>query len=96
MKIGVPREIHPQEKRVATTPQVAAQLQKLGFSVALEAGAGEEASFSDAAYREAGVEIVADARTLWEQSDIVLKVRAPEEHPQLGCTKHNYCAKAGR
>ncbi len=84
MKIGVPGEIHPEEKRVATTPQVAAQLQKLGFSVAIEAGAGVRASYSDALYRAAGVEIVDDPRTLWAQSDIVLKVRAPEEHPQLG------------
>jgi NAD(P) transhydrogenase subunit alpha len=84
VKIGVPREIHPHEKRVATTPQVAEQLQKLGFSVAVEAGAGEHASFGDDAYRDAGVEIVDDTRALWEQSDIVLKVRAPEEHPQLG------------
>ncbi|MDH3713933.1 MAG: Re/Si-specific NAD(P)(+) transhydrogenase subunit alpha [Gammaproteobacteria bacterium] len=84
MKIGVPREIHPHERRVATTPQVAEQLQKLGFSVAVEAGAGEQASYSDAAYRDAGVQIVDDTRALWEQSDIVLKVRAPEEHQQLG------------
>ena len=40
MKIGIPREIHEEERRVATTPEVAAQLQKLGFSVAIEAGAG--------------------------------------------------------
>ena len=83
MKIGVPREVYPHEKRVATTPQVAEQLQKLGFSVAIETGAGAQASFSDAAYRERGVQIVDDPRALWEQSDIILKVRAPQEHPQL-------------
>ena len=84
MKIGVPKEIHPGEARVATTPDVAAQLQKLGFAVAIESGAGAAASFSDAAYRDAGVEIVADTRTLWQQADIVLKVREPERHPALG------------
>jgi len=84
MRVGIPREVHPGEKRVATTPEVATQLQKLGFNVALESGAGAAANFSDAAYAEAGVEIVPDARTLWAQSDIVLKVRGPEHHPSAG------------
>jgi H+-translocating NAD(P) transhydrogenase subunit alpha len=83
MKIGVPKEIHPGEKRVATTPDVAEKLQKLGFTVALEAGAGETAKFSDDTYREAGVEIIEDTKTLWESSDLILKVRSPEHHPQL-------------
>ena len=77
MKIGVPKEIHPGEKRVATTPEVAEKLIKLGFAVSVESGAGDHANFSDDAYREAGVEIVPDAKTLWTQSDIVFKVRGP-------------------
>jgi NAD(P) transhydrogenase subunit alpha len=84
VKIGIPKEVHAGEKRVATSPGVAAQLIKLGFSVAVESGAGDAADFSDEAYREAGVEIVPDARSLWGSADIVLKVRAPEWHPQLG------------
>ena len=84
MKIGVPKEIHAGEARVATTPDVATQLQKLGFSVAVESGAGAAASFSDDAYRAAGGEIVGDTRTLWQQADIILKVREPEAHPGLG------------
>lgn len=84
MKIGVPKEVHPGERRVAVTPQVAEQLQKLGFAVAVEAGAGAEANFPDDAYREAGVEIISDARLLWAESDIVLKVRPPEVHPFCG------------
>ena len=84
MKIGVPKEIRSGERRVATTPEVAEKLQKLGFSVAVEAGAGETANFSDDAYREAGVEIIEDSKTLWESSDLILKVRSPEHHPQLG------------
>ena len=83
MKIGVPKEIHEGERRVATTPEVAERLKKLGFSVCLEAGAGLAANYLDDAYREAGVEIVDDAKTLWAQSDIVMKVRAPETHPEL-------------
>ncbi|WP_057956373.1 Re/Si-specific NAD(P)(+) transhydrogenase subunit alpha [endosymbiont of Ridgeia piscesae] len=78
MKIGIPKECHEGEQRVAATPETAERLQKLGFSVAIEAGAGAEANFSDDAYREAGVEIVEDTKTLWDESDIVLKVRAPE------------------
>ena len=83
MKIGVPKEIHTGEKRVATTPEVAEKLQKLGFSVAVEKGAGEAANFSDETYREAGVEIIEDADSLWASSDIILKVRAPQIHPEL-------------
>jgi NAD(P) transhydrogenase subunit alpha len=78
MKIGVPREIHEGERRVATTPDVVAQLSKLGFSVAIEAGAGASASYTDEAYAAAGCEIVKSAKDLWKDSDIILKVRAPE------------------
>ena len=53
MRIGVPREIHSGEMRVATTPDVVTQLQKLGFTVSVESGAGAGASFDDEAYRKA-------------------------------------------
>ena len=78
MKIGVPKEIHSGECRVATTPDVAMHLQKLGFSVAVEKGAGEGANFSDEAYAQVGCEIVDGSRELWTTSDLILKVRAPE------------------
>lgn len=84
MKIGIPKEIHPEEKRVAATPETVAWLKKLGFSVAVEAGAGTAAKFSDDAYREEGAEVWEDTRALWSESDIILKVRAPEPHPTLG------------
>lgn len=83
MKIGIPKEIHQGEKRVATTPEAAEQIIKLGFSVCIESGAGLNANISDEAYKEAGVEVVADAKTLWQTADIVMKVRAPERHPEL-------------
>jgi NAD(P) transhydrogenase subunit alpha len=83
MKIGVPREIHPGECRVAATPETAEKLIKLGFTVAIETHAGDMAKFSDAAYREAGVEIITDTKQLWGGADIILKVRAPETHPEL-------------
>ena len=84
MKIAVPREIHAGERRVATTPDAIKQLQKLGFDVLVEAGAGAAANFSDASYAEAGATLVADTRELWSSADIVFKVRAPAPHPTLG------------
>jgi len=78
MRIGVPKEIYSGERRVATTPDVAAQLIKLGFEVAVEADAGAAASFSDAAYTEAGCKVMASSDDLWSQADLILKVRAPQ------------------
>ena len=78
MQIGIPTEIYAGEKRVATTPEVAGWLQKLGYTVAIEAGAGEKANFSDQSYSDAGVEVIRDTGQLWASSDIILKVRAPE------------------
>lgn len=84
MRIGIPKEVHAGEKRVATTPEAASQLAKLGFDVAVEAGAGTAASFDDDAYREAGVTVKANAETLWSSSDIILKLRAPERSKESG------------
>ena len=78
MKIGVPKEIHEGEKRVATTPEVIGHLKKLGFEVIVEAGAGSLANFSDAAYTEAGAVIANEVKSVWNDSDIILKVRGPE------------------
>jgi len=78
MKIGVPKEVHGGERRVATTPDVAAELQKLGFVVVIEAGAGVAASYSDTAYEAAGCEIAPARKNLWKQSDVIIKVRAPD------------------
>ncbi len=84
LKIGIPKEIHAEERRVAATPETTEWLLKLGFTVALESGAGDSAHFSDEAYKEEGVEIIEDTKKLWAESDIILKVRAPEPHPTLG------------
>ena len=77
LTIGVPREIFPGEKRVATVPDVVEKLIKLGFKVAIESGAGEAANFNDETYRAAGADIVADAAQLWAGADIIFKVRGP-------------------
>ena len=83
MKIGIPKEIHDGEKRVATTPDVAKQLIKLGFEVLVESGAGEGSSLSDAAYTEAGVTVVEGPKAVWDDSDIILKVRSLEFNSSL-------------
>jgi hypothetical protein len=84
MKIGIPKEVHDGERRVATTPEVAGQLiNKLGFEVAIQSGAGASANFADSAYAEAGVTVVKNAKAIWDDSDIILKVRAPEFNPDL-------------
>ena len=79
MKIGIPKEVRPGERRVAITPETVGRLLKLGFEVVLESGAGMGASFEDSAYEAAGVTIVADAAALWATSDVVLKVQPPEK-----------------
>jgi len=79
MRIGVPKEKYAGERRVATTPEVAAQLMKLGYEVAVESGAGVPASYSDAAYEAAGCSVVPTADEIWTGSDIVMKVRGPDE-----------------
>jgi len=65
MKIGVLKEIHSGEKRVATTPEVTEKLIKLGFEVIVESGAGAAANFSDHSYEEAGAEIGKGAESTW-------------------------------
>ncbi|OPX06873.1 Re/Si-specific NAD(P)(+) transhydrogenase subunit alpha [Mycobacterium sp. AT1] len=74
MQIGIPRESHAGETRVAATPQTVGALLKLGYSVVVESGAGDASSFSDAAYVEAG----ADVGDPWA-AQVVLKVNAPDD-----------------
>lgn len=83
MRIAVPREVHPNERRVATTPEVVEKLIALGFELSVETQAGDAASFSDQSFEAAGATIVGDSESLWQNADIVMKVRAPEHHPQL-------------
>lgn len=75
MRIGIPRERLTNETRVAATPKTVEQLLKLGFTVAVESGAGQLASFDDKAFVQAGAEIV-EGNSVW-QSEIILKVNAP-------------------
>ncbi|HEY9827391.1 MAG TPA: Re/Si-specific NAD(P)(+) transhydrogenase subunit alpha, partial [Stenomitos sp.] len=84
LKIGIPREVYPGEQRVSATPDTAKTLQKMGFEVWVEPGAGEHANFSDASYETAGCHICTDTQHLWAIADIVLKVRPPQKHLDLG------------
>ena len=84
MKLAVPKECRPGERRVAVTPENVARLIKMGFAVAVEHDAGAAASFGDDDYVAAGAEIVADTRAIWQTGDILLKVQPPAMHPALG------------
>ncbi|MGS2717590.1 Re/Si-specific NAD(P)(+) transhydrogenase subunit alpha [Eionea flava] len=79
MLIGIPKERFSGEMRVATTPDAAQQLQKLGYNIAIETGAGDSAKFRDSDYKAAGVSIIDNINTLFETADIILKVREPSE-----------------
>lgn len=82
MQIGVPKEILAGETRVAATPKTVEQLLKLGFTVAVESGAGALASFDDAAFEAAGASVV-NTEEVWK-SELILKVNAPRVNDDTG------------
>lgn len=77
MRIAVPKESGPREQRVALVPESCKKLIQAGYDIAVEAGAGVSAGFSDAAYQEMGATVVADPAALLGSADLVLKVNAP-------------------
>lgn len=79
MHIGIPAETRAGETRVAATPETVKKLIAKGLhTVLVQTNAGVNASIPDSAYQEAGAVIVSEAAQLYEQSQIVLKVRGPE------------------
>ncbi len=78
MKVGVPKEIVQNERRVALAPDIVKKLIEAGVEVLVEKGAGEAASLLDSTYQEVGCKIVADAAAVYKDSDIILKVQKPE------------------
>ncbi len=79
MKIGVPSETRAEESRVAATPDTVKKLTGSGHhEMLVQAGAGVRASIADEQFAGAGATIVPSAAEIYRQSDIVLKVRAPE------------------
>ena len=79
MRIGVPRETSPGERRVALVPESGKKLIQAGYQVVVEAGAGSAAGFPDPAYREAGVTVDPAPVTVLG-ADLVLKVNRPEQN----------------
>ena len=79
MIIGVPKEIKSQENRVALTPAGVDALIRAGHRVLIETNAGSGSGFDDQAYLSSGAEIVDDTKSLWDQSEMILKVKEPLE-----------------
>lgn len=77
MKLAVPKEIWPGEKRVAVTPDTVKKLTGLGFDVAIEAGAGTDAAIPDDRFADAGATIAKTMKTTVKDADVILKVRPP-------------------
>src|SRR5205809_1754215 len=77
MRIAVPKETAPGERRVALVPESCKKLIQAGYEISVESGAGEAAGFADAVYRELGVALEPDPAVLLGSADLVLKVTAP-------------------
>ncbi len=80
IRVAVPKERFPGEKRVALVPETVARVVKLGFEVKVEQGAGAGAYYADEAYEAAGAALIEGAAALYEQADIVCKVQPPDEN----------------
>jgi alanine dehydrogenase len=79
MRIGVPKEIKPQESRVGLTPGVVAQLVQEGHTVFVETKAGAGLRKPDKDYQKAGATILSSAEEVFAQSDLIVKVKEPQE-----------------
>jgi len=77
MNIGIPKETHRDERRVACTPPEIGELRGLGHRMLVERGAGLAAGFQDADYAGAGAEMIAHAKSLWQQADLICKIHPP-------------------
>ena len=80
MKVGIPTEVKPDEYRVAVTPAGARELAVHGHEVVIQAGAGEGSAIADSEYEAQGARIVADAATVFEEGELILKVKEPQPH----------------
>ena len=84
MKIAIPRERRPGERRVAASPETVKKFKTLGLDVVVESGAGLGSSITDAAYEAAGASIAADEASALADADIVLKVQRPLIAQEIG------------
>src|ERR1051326_8019619 len=78
MIVGVPREIKDQEYRVALLPSEAYLLIQRGHGVVVERGAGAGAGYPDADYQQAGARLVAEHAAVFEQAELLVKVKEPQ------------------
>ena len=78
MVVGVPREIKTEENRVAVTPTGVSAFVARNHKLLIERSAGVGSGFSDHAYVSAGAQIVESAREVWEQADLIMKVKEPQ------------------
>ena len=85
MHIGVPTEVKNNEYRVAITPSGVMELTRHGHEVAIQAGAGDGSSISDAEYQAAGARLLPTADDVWQFGDMILKVKEPiaEEYSRI-------------
>jgi NAD(P) transhydrogenase subunit alpha len=83
MKIGVPKERRPSEKRVAASPETVKKLAAIGIELLVEKEAGHSSFFLERFYEEAGARIVPDAEALFQEADVILKVQRPLVEPLL-------------
>ena len=79
MIIGIPTESALGEKRVAIAPETIPRIIGLGFGVQIQSGAGEAAGFTDNDYLAGGATVAGSKEALWDTSDIIVKIRAPEQ-----------------
>ncbi|MBF0210641.1 MAG: NAD(P) transhydrogenase subunit alpha [Desulfamplus sp.] len=84
MLIGIPKEILPEENRVAATPETVKKFIALGFEVAVQSSAGQGVLISDDEYKNAGAKIISDPEKLFAESDLILKVKQPEFNQSVG------------
>ena len=94
MQIGVLKETHPGENRVAVIPDTVKKLVKLGAELTVEATLGQGAGFADEAYAEAGATIASNRNDILTKSDILLRIRKPESDEigqiKQGCIHISY------
>ena len=83
LKVFIPKESEPGETRVAATPETVKKLAAAKLAVSIEAGAGERATFSDAAYAQAGAQIEADRARGLSDAGLVLKLHPPRDDSEL-------------
>ena len=79
MKIGIPREIKDKEYRVAITPSGVQALTSRGHEVIIETNAGVDSTFMNEDYEEVGAQILATAQEVFDQADMILKVKEPQQ-----------------